>query len=259
MAKTVKINGIIGWEFTEKDLASQMDNVEESYQIILHSPGGLIVEGFAIYNFLQRFKEEGGKFEVVVDFAGSMTSVIAMASDKVVMRKDSSLMFIHRVQGCACGDADNLFKTGEDMLKLEELLKNIYLNKAGDKIDEEELLTLMKDETYLTAEESQRYGFADIVIKDKKQPKALLNLGCGISIDLDKIAATRTTRQSLQGDITVAESIKDLEGVLRDAGRLSRRDTKALVSRLSSLVQRDAGLQQTKNLIERLKSISSEI
>lgn len=237
--KTIKIDGIVGWTFTVDDLERQMNNPGEHYKIILDSPGGFILDGFSLYNFLHRFREDGGSFEMEVDFAGSMTSVIAMAADRVAMRENSSLMFVHRVQGCACGDAEDIFKAGYDMVKLEDMLKNIYLNKGGRKLSEDALTDLMENDTFLDAADAKRYGLADVVISERKPIKqtALLNLGAGIRLDVNKLAAATVKMQPLRNDIAGAHDLKSVESILRNTGRLSRNDSRALVSRITELVQ----------------------
>lgn len=262
--KTIRIEGVIGWDFTVKNLENDMTNQEEDYLIVLDSPGGFIIDGFSIFNYLNRFKEEGGKFEVEVDFAGSMTSIIAMAADKVSMRENSSLMFVHRVQGCACGDAQDMFDTGEYMLKLENMLKNIYLNKAGEKLDDETLQDLLESDTWLTAAEAKKHGLADVVIKEKSaDKKALLNLGHGVTLDLAALSRATVKLNPLHNDINSVNNLKSAESLLRDAVGFSRRDAKALVSQVSSIVrrdgdpsnQRDVGNQDYSAVIERLNSL----
>ena len=58
-------------------------------------------------------------------------------------------------------------KLADDLDKLNSSIRQVYLDKAGDKLDEETLTTLMDNETWLTAQECYDYGLCDQVGEDK--------------------------------------------------------------------------------------------
>jgi ATP-dependent protease ClpP protease subunit len=62
----------------------------------IHSPGGDVFDGIAIYNLLNKHP---AKVTVHIDgLAASMASVIAMAGDRIVM-PENALMMIHKPWG----------------------------------------------------------------------------------------------------------------------------------------------------------------
>ena len=117
-----------------------------------------VMKPLAIYNQLKR---HNGKKTVYVDgFACSIASVIAMAGDEVIM-PSNALMMIHNPWMYAVGNAAELRKAAEDLEVIGKANRTAYLNKAGEKLTEEELAQMMDAETWLTAEDCVRMGLAD--------------------------------------------------------------------------------------------------
>jgi len=132
----------------------ELDNIN----IYINSLGGSVMEGVAIYNQLKRHKAY--KTVYIDGFACSVASVIAMAGNKVVMPRNTTMM-IHNAWSWACGNAEQLRKCAADLDKINESSRQAYLLKAGDKLSEDKLIEMMNNETYLTAMECVEYGLAD--------------------------------------------------------------------------------------------------
>lgn len=126
--------------------------------IYINSYGGSVFEGTAIYNQLKRHTAH--KTVYIDGFACSIASVIAMAGDEVVMPKNA-MMMIHNAWMCVCGNAAELRKAANDLDTINTAGRGAYLDKAGDKLDEETLVEMMDAETWLTAEQCIEYGLAD--------------------------------------------------------------------------------------------------
>lgn len=127
-------------------------------KMYINSYGGSVFEGTAIYSQLKRHPAQ--KTAYVDGFACSIASVIAMAADKVVMPKNTSMM-IHNAWMVAIGNAAELRKAAEDLDKINQSNRQAYLIKAGDKLTEEKLIELLDAETWLTAAECIELGLAD--------------------------------------------------------------------------------------------------
>lgn len=126
--------------------------------VYINSYGGSVFEGTAIYNQLRRHPAH---VTVYIDgFACSVASVIAMAGDKVVMPKNA-MMMIHNAYLYAVGNAAELRKAADDLDTINRGNRQAYLQKAGGKLDEDELTAMMDAETWLTAEDCIRLGLAD--------------------------------------------------------------------------------------------------
>ena len=126
--------------------------------VYINSYGGSVFEGTSIYNQLRRHPAQ---VTVYIDgFACSVASVIAMAGDKVVMPRNA-MMMIHNAYLYAVGNAAELRKAADDLDVINRGNRQAYLLKAGDKLSEEELSSMMDAETWLTAEDCIRLGLAD--------------------------------------------------------------------------------------------------
>lgn len=137
----------------------------------INSPGGSVFEGIAIYNML---KQNKAKINVYVDgLAASIASVIAMSGDAIFM-PSNAMMMIHNPWTMAAGNANELRKQADDLDQITKSSVQTYLQKAGDKLDEETLKQLMDDETWLTAQEAVDYGLADEVM-EPNQAAASIN------------------------------------------------------------------------------------
>lgn len=146
-----------------KDLAE----IDTDIIVRINSYGGEVAEGLAIYNQLKAFKYN---VTTVCDgFACSAASVIFMAGAKRIM-PNSSLLLIHNAWTWTAGDSNELRKQADDLEKITQPSVEIYKSVAT--ISEEEIKSMMDEETWITAEEALSYGFATEIQKVEAQQKA---------------------------------------------------------------------------------------
>src|SRR5690625_3418232 len=86
-----------------------------------------------------------------------------MSGDKIIMHSNT-MMIIHQSSTFEYGNADVMEKTAKDLRKIDTALRQSYKNRFVG--TEEELIQLMKDETWLTADEALALGFADEVVNE---------------------------------------------------------------------------------------------
>lgn len=153
------------WRYVQSDNSAEHFREElakhpdvSRIEIYINSYGGSVFEGTAIYNQLKRHPAR--KVVRVDGFACSIASVIAMAGDEVIMPRNT-LMMIHNMWMCACGNATELRKAADDLDVINAAGRQAYLQKAGDKLTEERLSEMMDAETWLTAEQCVELGLAD--------------------------------------------------------------------------------------------------
>ena len=142
--------------------------------IFINSYGGSVFEGTAIYNQLKRHTAK--KVVHIDGFACSIASVIAMAGDEVIMPRNT-LMMIHNMWMCVSGNVKELRKAADDLETINSAGRNAYLDKVGDKLSEEQLVEMMDNETWLTAEDCVKYGLADRIAEqdaDMSQGAAIM-------------------------------------------------------------------------------------
>ena len=140
-----------------RDELAKYPNAQQ-IDVFINSYGGSVFEGTAIYNQLKRHPAH--KTVYIDGFACSIASVIAMAGDEIVMPRNA-LMMIHNMWMGVCGNADELRKAADDLDTINAAGRAAYLERAGEKLTEEQLASMMDAETWLTAEQCIEYGLAD--------------------------------------------------------------------------------------------------
>lgn len=153
-------------DVTPSGINEQLKKLEDtdSIKIYVNSPGGQVYAGVAIYNTLKRFDKPITAY--VDGVAASIASLIVLAADNVVMPSNSMLMIHNPWVGGASGEAKNLRDIADRLDKVKGIILDVYQNKTG--ISEEELSTMMDDETWLTGREAIELGFADEVDEEQK-------------------------------------------------------------------------------------------
>ena len=147
---------------TAKSLVKQLEELTDisNINVYINSYGGDVAEGLAIYNALKR---HNAKVKTYCDgFACSIASVIFMAGDERIMN-DSSLLMIHNAWSFAEGNADQLRKQADDLEKITQA--SIIAYKTHSNLSEEEIKSLMDNETWLLPDEALEYGFATSIEK----------------------------------------------------------------------------------------------
>jgi ATP-dependent Clp endopeptidase proteolytic subunit ClpP len=157
----ILLYGIVdAWEVRALDVIAALADLRgnDTITVRINSPGGSVYEGLAIYDALRM---SGRKIIVRVDaLAGSIASIIAMAGDELAMAEDARLM-IHNPWSYAQGEAEDLRKLADELDNIRDRLVDIYLRKAGDKIDRARLISMLEEETFLSAREAMELGFCD--------------------------------------------------------------------------------------------------
>ena len=133
-------------------------------EIHLNSKGGDVYASVAIGNYI---KDSNKNVTIVIDaIAASGGSIIAMAADEIKMYPNS-LMMIHRASAFVYANCEGLRKIANDLEKFDKAVLASYSEHF--KGEEKELEKLIKDETYLTAEECITLGFSDEIIEMPKK------------------------------------------------------------------------------------------
>jgi len=125
----------------------------------LNSPGGDVFDGIAIYGAL---RDHPANVIVHVDaLAASIASVIAMAGDKIIMARHSSMM-IHDAHGVAMGDAEAMQVMADRLDVVSNQIAGIYQERVpGSKTVT--WRNRMRAETWYTEDQAVAAGLADEV------------------------------------------------------------------------------------------------
>jgi len=136
----------------------------EDLEVEINSGGGSVFAGSEIYTMLKDYK--GHVTVKIVGLAASAASVIAMAGNKVMMSPTAQMM-IHNVSTYTSGDYRDMEHSAEVLKSANKTIANAYRLKTGK--TQEELLKLMDDETWMTAQKAKELGFIDEIMFDEEQ------------------------------------------------------------------------------------------
>ena len=141
-------------------LESQDKNAD--IKLYIHSPGGSVTAGLAIYDAMQYVKPDVST--ICVGLAASMGVVLlaAGAEGKRFCLPNSEIM-IHQVLGGFEGQATDIKIHAERILKIKDRLNEILAQHTGRKKSDVEKDT--ERDYFLDADEAKKYGLVDQVIK----------------------------------------------------------------------------------------------
>ena len=189
------IGGFEEDSISTKSFNDMMASVESDEDLTVHinSPGGSVWDGIAIYDTLV---SHAGTVDVVIQgVAASIASIIAMAGDKITMAQSSRFM-IHNPMGpsaIAWGTSEDLREAAKETLKVAALLDSIrdslagvYAARSGQ--SQKKVLAWMGEETYFTAADAVKNGFADGVRANKKLAAASYEQPMSVAVeDMDEL------------------------------------------------------------------------
>lgn len=146
------------------DIRSQLDEVADDggVQVVINSSGGDVFAASEIYDMLAE-----SKATIKVIFAASAASYIACACSSEIV--PTGMLMIHNVSSYAAGDYNDMAHESGVLLKASKAVATAYRLKTG--MSEDELIGLMDNETWLTADEAVEKGFIDKVTEYAEKPK----------------------------------------------------------------------------------------
>lgn len=141
----------------------QLDAIKGDVVMRVNSPGGDAWESSAIHSFLVERRNAGDQVAIKVDgLAASGASFIMCAGDPIQIAPIGQVM-IHAPAGVAFGDGDQLVKMGQLLQRSAKQVATVYASKM--KTGEAEVLALLMEETWYTAEDAIKAGLADSVLE----------------------------------------------------------------------------------------------
>ena len=159
------------------DFKKALDELENVSLINLYvnSPGGDVFVASTIVSMLRRLKDEGTKIDVYIDaLAASAASFLIMIADNIHIYKNSMLM-VHKPMTYGYGNSLDLQKIIDMLDQVENsTILPMYMSKTKEGITEEEIKTLIANESWLGAKEIEQY-FNVIVEDEEKSVAAFTN------------------------------------------------------------------------------------
>ena len=134
---------------------------DKDIQFYIHSPGGSVTAGLAIYDTMQYIKADVST--ICIGMAASMGAFLLSsgAKGKRIALPNAEIM-IHQPSGGSQGQATDIQIQAAHILRIKEKLNRILAENTGKPI--ETIAADCERDNYMTAEEAQAYGLIDKVI-----------------------------------------------------------------------------------------------
>ena len=198
----IRLYGPIGGNFgyTAFEIMSQIADDAKAITVRIHSPGGSVGEGLAIYNAL---RNHPAKITTVVDgYSASIASVIMLAGD-VREVHPSSMVYVHKPWSQSAGNADDMRQAADDLDKHEQAINAIYSERTGKSVGE--MQDMLRDEGFFVGQEAVDNGFADAVIDSpeaENEVAALLNF----AVDIESKRTKMKTRKEIEANAALVSA-----------------------------------------------------
>lgn len=166
--KTIVIDGYIGpYQFSKQYIRNELNgHSNDAVTAKISSLGGSVDHALNIYD---QFVEHGNVIANLSSFVASSATIIALGAKKTVMN-ENSFYLIHKLMNWMDewgykneDDIETLIakleKEKQQLAKMTLQVAKMYSSKSGKTL--KEITDLMKEETWLTAEEAKQWGFVD--------------------------------------------------------------------------------------------------
>lgn len=139
----------------------EAENSKKPIHMYINSPGGVVTAGMAIYDTMQFIRPEVST--LCMGQAASMGSLLLTAGAKGYRYAlPNARIMVHQPSGGFQGQASDIERHAQDILKMKRRLNEIYVKHTGKTYEVIEN-TLDRDH-FMVAEEAQKFGLIDKVI-----------------------------------------------------------------------------------------------
>ena len=143
----------------------QMEDSKKDINLYIHSPGGYVTAGMAIYDTMQFMTCDVATY--CIGMAASMGAVLLAAGTKgkrYVL--PNARIMIHQPSGGARGQASDISIQAKEILRLKKRLNDIMSFHTGQPVERVE--RDMERDNYMSAEDAKEYGIVDEVVKSRR-------------------------------------------------------------------------------------------
>lgn len=134
--------------------------------LYINTPGGKVSSGLAIYDTMQLVKPHVAT--ICTGMAASMGSVLLCAGAKGKRRAlPHSKVLIHQPLGGAKGQASDILIAAKEIEKTRDELISIIARHSGTSF--EKVFADADRDYWMSAEEAQKYGMVDEILKNREQ------------------------------------------------------------------------------------------
>ena len=150
---------------TAQLLFLEAENPKKEISLYINSPGGIVTAGMAIYDTMQFIRPPVST--LCIGQAASMGSLLLTAGEKGMRYcLPHSRVMVHQPSGGFSGQASDIERHAEDIIKIKKRLNDLYVNHTGQTYSTIEK-TLDRD-YFMDSLEAKKFGIVDAVIASRE-------------------------------------------------------------------------------------------
>jgi ATP-dependent Clp protease protease subunit len=143
----------------------ESENPKKEIAMYINSPGGVVTSGLAIYDTMQYIRSPVST--VCMGMAASMGSFLLMAGEKGSrVALPNARIMVHQPSGGFSGQASDIERHAQDIIKTKRRLNEIYAKHTGQPIEEVE--RVLDRDHFMTADEAKDWGLIDHVYASRE-------------------------------------------------------------------------------------------
>ena len=151
---------------TAQLLFLEAENPKKEISLYINSPGGVVTAGMAIYDTMQFIRPPVST--LCIGQAASMGSLLLAAGENGMRYcLPHSRVMVHQPSGGFSGQASDIERHAEDIIKIKKRLNDLYVNHTGQSYNTIEK-TLDRD-YFMDSEEAKKFGIVDAVIASREE------------------------------------------------------------------------------------------
>ena len=153
-----EVNDDVANLITAQFLFLESEDPEKEISFYINSPGGSVTAGLAIYDTMQFIRPKVQT--LCIGQAASAASLLLCAGEKGErFCLPNSRILVHQPSASFYGQAADIARHAQEILKLKRRLNEIYAKHTGQSVEAVE--KALDRDTYLTAEEAKAFGLVD--------------------------------------------------------------------------------------------------
>jgi ATP-dependent Clp protease protease subunit len=149
----------------------EREDPDKDVSLYIHSPGGNINAGLAIYDTMQLIRCDVST--ICVGLAASMATVLLAAGTKGKRYAlPNSTVHMHQAMGGARGEATQIAIIAKEILREQDVIRSILVKHTGQPL--EKIARDTDRDFFMNAQAAVEYGIVDEILtptKDKAKPK----------------------------------------------------------------------------------------
>ncbi|MDE2016987.1 MAG: ATP-dependent Clp endopeptidase proteolytic subunit ClpP [Hyphomicrobiales bacterium] len=144
----------------------EAENPKKEIALYINSPGGVVTAGLSIYDTMQFIRPK--VTTMCIGQAASMGSLLLCAGEKGMrFALPNARIMVHQPSGGFQGQASDIQRHAEDILKVKRRLNEIYVKHTGR--DYESIENTLDRDHFMSADEAKDFGIVDHV--QSKRPE----------------------------------------------------------------------------------------